>query len=192
MPDAKPMSESLAGKLLIAMPSIGDSRFKRSVILVCAHSEEYAMGLVLNKPMEGLILPDLLDQLGIDSEIELPKRSVLDGGPVGNDRGFVLHSRDYQCDGATLEVGADVYLTATRDVLHAIASEDAPREATLALGYSGWGPGQLEMELQENAWLIGRPDHQILFGEDHSEKWGHALDLIGVPSGRLQSSPGRA
>lgn len=192
MEEAKNPSRPLTGKLLIAMPSIGDTRFKRSVILVCAHSEEYAMGLVLNKPMEGLVLPDLLDQLGIDSSIELPERSVLDGGPVGNDRGFVLHSRDYQCDGATLDVGADVCLTATRDVLHAIASHHAPRDATLALGYSGWGPGQLEMELQENAWLIGTPDHQILFGEDHSEKWNHALDLIGVPSGRLQSSPGRA
>lgn len=150
------------------------------------------MGLVLNKPMEGLILPDLLEQLGIESQIELAKRPVLDGGPVGNDRGFVLHSRDYQCEGATLDVGADVCLTATRDVLHALASEDAPRDATLALGYSGWGPGQLELELQENAWLIGRADPLILFSEDHSEKWSHALDLIGVSSGRLQSSPGRA
>ncbi|MEO0816120.1 MAG: YqgE/AlgH family protein [Pseudomonadota bacterium] len=186
------MAENLTGRLLIAMPSIGDSRFKRSVILVCAHSDEYAMGLVLNKPMDGLILPDLLDQLDIESSIELPQRAVLDGGPVGNDRGFVLHSGDYQCDGATLDVGDDVCLTATRDVLHAIASEDAPRASTLALGYSGWGPGQLEMELQENAWLIGRPDPNILFGEDHDTKWTHALDLIGVPSGRLQSAPGRA
>ncbi|MEM9738343.1 MAG: YqgE/AlgH family protein [Pseudomonadota bacterium] len=186
------MSDSLTGRLLIAMPSIGDTRFKRSVILVCAHSEDYAMGLVLNKPMEGLMLPDLLGQLGIDSSIELPKNPVLDGGPVGNDRGFVLHSGDYQCDGATLDVSADVCLTATLDVLHAIASEDAPSASTLALGYSGWGPGQLELELQENAWLIGKADQHILFGGDHSMKWSHALDLIGVSSGRLQSSPGRA
>ncbi|MCI4644259.1 MAG: YqgE/AlgH family protein [Hyphomonadaceae bacterium] len=186
------MIDSLTGRLLIAMPSIGDARFKRSVILVCAHSEDYAMGLVVNKPMEGLSLPELLDQLDIEQTIAVPDREVLDGGPVGNDRGFVLHSGDYQCDGATMDVTEDVCLTATRDVLHAIASGAAPRTSTLALGYSGWGPGQLEMELQENAWLIGQPDPQILFGEDHSIKWDLALDIIGVSSGRLQSAPGRA
>ena len=186
------MTQSLTGRLLIAMPSIGDTRFKRSVILVCAHSEDYAMGLVLNKPMEGLSLPDLLDQLDIEQTIAVPDRFVLDGGPVGNDRGFVLHSGDYQCDGATMDVTEDVCLTATRDVLHAIASGPAPRTSILALGYSGWGPGQLEMELQENAWLIGQPDNMILFGDDHEAKWDRALDLIGVSSGRLQSAPGRA
>lgn len=186
------MFQSLTGRLLIAMPSIGDARFKRSVILVCAHSEDYAMGLVVNKPMEGLRLPDLLDQLDIEQTIAVPDRDVLDGGPVGNDRGFVLHSGDYQCEGATMDVADDVCLTATRDVLHAIASGTAPRTSTLALGYSGWGPGQLEMELQENAWLIGQPDAQILFGDAHDQKWEHALDLIGVSSGRLQSAPGRA
>jgi len=186
------MIDSLAGRLLIAMPSIGDARFKRSVILVCAHNEDYAMGLVLNKPMDGLVLPDLLEQLEVESQIELPRRPVLDGGPVGSDRGFVLHSGDYQCEGATMDVTTDVCLTATRDVLQAIASDQPPRESTLALGYSGWGPGQLELELQENAWLIGKPDADILFGEDHGEKWSHALDLIGIPSGRLQSMPGRA
>lgn len=186
------MTENLTGRLLIAMPSIGDTRFKRSVILVCAHSDEYAMGLVLNKPMEGLVLPDLLEQLDIESEIEVPARPVLDGGPVGSDRGFVLHSDDYQCEGATLDVSTNVCLTATRDVLHAIASREPPQDATLALGYSGWGPGQLELEIRENAWLIGKPDPQILFGDDHQDKWEQALDLIGVSSGRLQSSPGRA
>lgn len=186
------MTQSLTGKLLIAMPSIGDPRFSRSVILVCAHSDDYAMGLVLNKPMEGLTLPDLLEQLEIPTDIALPDSEVLDGGPVGSDRGFVLHTGDYQCDGATMDVTDDVCLTATRDVLHAIASETPPEQAMLALGYSGWGPGQLEMELQENAWLVGRPDLSILFGHEHDAKWQHALDLIGVGSGRLQVSPGRA
>ena len=150
------------------------------------------MGLVVNKPMEGLSLPELLDQLDIEQTIAVPNRSVLDGGPVGNDRGFVLHSGDYQCEGATMDVTDDVCLTATRDVLHAIATGTSPHTSTLALGYSGWGPGQLEMELQENAWLIGDPDQSILFGDDHEGKWEHALDLIGVSSGRLQSSAGRA
>lgn len=186
------MTQSLTGKLLIAMPSIGDRRFRRSVILVCAHSSDYAMGLVLNKPVEGLTLPDLLEQLDIPMDIAVPEADVLDGGPVGADRGFVLHTGDYQCDGATMDVTDDVCLTATRDVLHAIASDAPPERAMLALGYSGWGPGQLEMELQENAWLVGRPDPTILFGDEHEAKWQRALDLIGVGSGRLQVSPGRA
>lgn len=186
------MDSNLTGKLLIAMPSIGDNRFKRSVILVCAHNEDYAMGIVLNKPMEGVNLPDLLSQLGIVSDMHVPERDVLDGGPVGADRGFVLHSEDYQCDGATMDVRDGLCLTATRDVLHAIASDNPPSDSILALGYSGWGPGQLEMELRENAWLVGEPTHDILFGEDHDEKWGRALDAIGVKSGRLQSAPGRA
>ncbi|MEM1104880.1 MAG: YqgE/AlgH family protein [Pseudomonadota bacterium] len=184
--------ESLTGKLLIAMPSIGDVRFKRSVILVCAHNVDYAMGLVLNKPMDGLALPDLLEQLDIEAQIELPKSAILDGGPVGNDRGFVLHSDDYQCDGATLDVTGEVCLTATRDVLLAMASDAPPRASTLALGYSGWGPGQLELELKENAWLIGHADEGILFGDAHPEKWERALDIIGIPSGRLQGMSGRA
>lgn len=182
----------LTGKLLIAMPSIGDKRFKRSVILVCAHSEDYAMGLVMNKPMDGLTVPSLLEQLEIETDIQMPPASVLDGGPVGSDRGFVLHSADYQCDGATMDVTDTVCLTATTDVLHAIASDTPPEISTLALGYSGWGPGQLEMELQANAWLIGKPNRDILFGEDHSSKWSSALNLIGVESGRLQSGAGSA
>lgn len=186
------MTTDLTGKLLIAMPSIGDERFERSVILVCAHNEDYAMGLVLNKPMSGLQMPDLLDQLGIEDVAKVPAMDVLDGGPVGSDRGFVLHSDDYHCDGATMDVGEHVCLTATRDVLHALASDEAPAKAMLALGYSGWGPGQLELELRANAWLVGRSDDHILFGNEHEGKWAHALDLIGVPSGRLQSMPGRA
>lgn len=186
------MHSNLTGKLLIAMPSIGDSRFKRSVILVCAHNEDYAMGLVLNKPMDGVSLPDLLTQLGIETDLQLANRDVLDGGPVGTDRGFVLHSEDYQCDGATMDVSNGICLTATRDVLHAIASDNPPSESILALGYSGWGPGQLELELRENAWIVGEPTYEILFGEAHEDKWTLALDAIGVKSGRLQSVPGRA
>lgn len=192
MGQAEATTDSLAGRLLIAMPSIGDNRFTRSVILVCAHNSDYAMGLVLNKPVEGLTLPSLLDQLDIPMEIAVPEADVLDGGPVGSDRGFVLHTGDYHCDGATMDVTDEVCLTATRDVLHAIASTDAPRHAALALGYSGWGPGQLELELQENAWLVGRPDAAILFDDDHDTKWHRALDLIGVSSGHLHALPGRA
>ena len=186
------MDTRITGQLLIAMPGIGDPRFSRAVIMVCAHTEEFAMGIVLNKPMEGLKLPDLLDQLDIPMSIEVPESDVLDGGPVGTDRGFVLHTGDYQCEGATMDVAEDICMTATRDVLHAMGTRQAPQRAALALGYSGWGPGQLETELRENAWLVGKPDATLLYGSQHDMKWEHALDAIGVPSGRLQSSPGRA
>ncbi len=186
------METNLTGQLLIAMPGIGDLRFDRSVILICAHSEDYAMGLVLNKPVEGLTLPELLEQLDIPASIHIPGRDVLEGGPVGADRGFVLHSADYHCRDATMEIAEDLCLTATRDILHALVSERAPHRATLALGYSGWGAGQLEYELRENAWLVGEPAIEIVFGNDHQRKWDRALDLIGVSSGRLQADPGHA
>ncbi len=182
----------LTGKILIAMPSIGDDRFARSVILVCAHGEDYAMGLVLNKPMDGLTLPDMLDQLEIPTSIHLPPQLVLDGGPVGRDRGFVLHSEDHRWTDATMDVADGFCLTATRDVLHAMASTDPPERAVLALGYSGWGPGQLEFEIAENAWLIGDANQDLVFGEDHDGKWNEALDKLGVDAGRLPGASGNA
>ncbi|CAN0605419.1 unnamed protein product, partial [Ectocarpus sp. 12 AP-2014] len=142
----------LNGKLLVAMPGIGDPRFSRSVILICAHSGDYTMGLVMNKPMDDLTLPELLDQLGIEQDIQLPSTYVLNGGPVGSDRGFVVHSNDYFSDGATVEVAENFSMTATRDVLRALATEGAPSQATMTLGYAGWGLGQLEHELSEHAW----------------------------------------
>jgi len=182
----------LTGKVLIAMPEIGDDRFKQSVILVCAHAEDFAMGLVLNKPVEGLTLPSLLDQLDIPMTIALPEYQVLDGGPVGRDRGFVLHSEDFTCDSATMHVGRNVCLTATRDALHAIASEAPPEHAVLALGYSGWGPGQIEDEIAENAWLVSDFDTDLIFASDHSDKWNKALDSIGISPLHLQSGAGHA
>ncbi|MEM0985172.1 MAG: YqgE/AlgH family protein [Pseudomonadota bacterium] len=183
---------NLTGKLLIAMPNIGDQRFSRSVILVCAHNNDYAMGIVLNKPFEDLSVPDLMDQLDIPINSDLASDIILDGGPVGSDRGFVVHTDDVQCEDATLSIYDDLCLTATREILHTIAAGQRPRKWLLALGYSGWGPGQLEMELKENAWIVGDPVPSVLFGEDHAAKWDDALGAIGVPSGRLQSTPGRA
>lgn len=186
------MYESLTGKLLIAMPTIGDPRFDRSVILVCAHNSDYAMGIVLNKPIETLTLPDLFEQLDVPIEVPLPEQAVLDGGPVGNDRGFVIHSSDVQCEGATMAISQSACLTATRDILLAMGSDARPAQAVMALGYSGWGPGQLERELKDNAWLLGEPDPDLLFGGDYADKWNRALDRIGVSSGRLHAMPGRA
>ncbi len=186
------MTTDLTGKLLIAMPSIGDPRFARSIILVCAHNEDYSMGIVLNKPIDDLSVPDLLDQLDIPLETDLVGDPVLNGGPVGTERGFVLHTDDVQCEEATLPILDDLCLTATREILHVIASGQQPRQWLLALGYSGWGPGQLEIELRENAWIVGRPDPSLLFANDHETKWNRALNAIGVPSGRLQADAGRA
>lgn len=186
------MDADLTGKLLIALPGIGDPRFARSIILVCAHSPEFAMGIVLNKPMADLRLPQLLDQLNVPIEIDISNTYVLDGGPVSSDRGFVLHTDDVVSEGATLEIDGKLCMTATRDILHAIASNEAPSRSVLALGYSGWGAGQLEYELAENAWLVGDVDPELVFGNSHEGKWNNALNHLGIDSGRLQITPGKA
>src|SRR6478609_6319045 len=147
-----------SGQLLIAMPGISDPRFERALILICAHDHEHAMGLALNRPVEGLTVPDLLERLGIESTITLPPDLVLMGGPVERERGFVLHSADYRGE-HSLDVGEGVALTATREVLEAMASHSgAPSRSLLALGYAGWGAGQLEAEIKENVWLTCEPD----------------------------------
>ena len=184
--------DDLTGKLLAAMPGIGDPRFNRSVILVCAHSDDYTMGLVLNNPIDELTLPDLFTQLGIEQNIKLPETYVLNGGPVGTDRGFVVHSTDYFSDGATVEVTEDLSMTATRDVLRAIASEGAPAQATMTLGYAGWGPGQLEHELSEHAWLVSNPHEDIVFGTAHSKKWEQTLGMLGIDPAHLHMTGGQA
>ena len=185
--------ESLAGSILIAMPGMEDPRFERAVILVCAHGVDHAMGLTLNRPLDGLTVADLLDRLGVDTDESLPRQPVLFGGPVERERGFVLHTDDYESDQGTIIVRSGVSLTATRDVLQAMASSDArPRRALLALGYAGWGPGQLEQELRQNVWLTCTPDEALLFGDDHDHKWASALASIGVRAGSLSSLSGSA
>lgn len=186
------MLEDLTGKLLIAMPGIGDARFSRSLILICAHEPDYAMGIALNKPIEDLTLPQLLTQLGIEQDIRLPDNAVLSGGPVGTDRGFVVHTGDFHSDGATMDISHDCCLTATRDILFAIASGEAPRAAMMALGYSGWGAGQLETEIAENAWLIGEAIPDLVYGAEHDSKWARALDLLGINAARLHAGGGNA
>jgi putative transcriptional regulator len=187
-----PGLDTLSGKLLIAMPGIGDERFEHSVILVCSHAPDHAMGLVLNRPMTGLSVPGLLDQLEVPFTASLPPLPVLDGGPVGRDRGFVLHSEDFHSSQSTLQVGEGIFLTATREVLHAIASPTPPRQSLLALGYSGWGEGQLEDELADNAWLIADALPEIVFGADHEVKWHRALASLGITPDRLQGQAGHA
>lgn len=185
--------EFLSGKMLIAMPGIGDPRFERALVLICAHDESHAMGIAVNRPVEGLTLPDLLGRLDVKPSIEVPAELVLLGGPVDRERGFVLHTDDYTAGEHSLHVGCGVALTATREVLEAIAGHgDPPRRSTLALGYAGWGPGQLERELRENVWLTCEPDETLIFGTDHAHKWSNALAKIGVDASLLTSTAGRA
>lgn len=179
--------DALTGKLLVAMPNIGDPRFSRSVILICAHNEDYSMGLVLNNPMDDLVLSELLSQLSIEQNIKLPDTTILNGGPVGTDRGFVIHSSDYYSEGATMDVADDLCMTATQDILKAIASGGAPANATMALGYAGWGAGQIEREIAENAWIVASPHEDIVYGIEHSRKWDLTLELMGINSANLQS-----
>ena len=186
------MNTDLTGRLLIALPSIGDPLFSRSVILLCAHSPDFAMGIVLNKPMTGIRLPELFEQLDVTTELGAPDTCVLDGGPVSTERGFVIHTDDVISEGATLEIDGVFCMTTTRDMLEIIGSSAAPRKSVLALGYSGWGAGQLEVELAANAWLVGNPDDELVFGDDYSQKWTHALSRMGVDSGRLQIDGGSA
>lgn len=188
-----PTTDSLAGRLLVAAPSIGDPRFERAVIFVCAHNAEHAMGLTVNRPVEGLTVPSLLTKLGVESAITLPEDLVLFGGPVERERGFVLHTDDFASQPGTLEIGWGVSLTATREVLEAMADAGRrPRRSLLALGYAGWGGGQLESELQQNAWLVCDPDETLIFGSDHEHKWGRALSLMGAAPDRLSTLSGRA
>ena len=198
MEDADP-SESpdpagfLTGRALIAMPGIEDPRFERAVVLICAHTRELAMGLTLNRPLDGLTVPSLMEKLGVESHITLPEDLVLLGGPVETERGFVLHTDDYVSSSASTKVLDGVALTATREVLEAIASHnERPRRSLMALGYSGWGPGQLEREIRENVWLTCDPDEALLFGHDYEHKWSDALAKIGVSAERLSTTAGRA
>ena len=186
------IQSDLMGKVLIAMPGIGDSQFSRSVILICAHAEDFAMGLVLNKPITGISLGELLKQMDIQTDIALPDIDVLDGGPVGRDRGFVLHTEDFNCADATMTIGRGLCLTATRDALHAMASQRSIEQAVLALGYSGWGPGQVEAEISENAWLVCEPDPALVYGQNHENKWRLALAQLGVTPESLQIHGGHA
>jgi putative transcriptional regulator len=189
----------LDGQMLIAMPSMGDERFARSVIYVCAHSGEGAMGIVVNQPAPHISFPDLLVQLDVIPAadlIQLPTNAgglkVLKGGPVDTQRGFVLHSSDFFIENSTLPIDEGVCLTATLDILKAIARGEGPRSAILALGYAGWAPGQLENEIQHNGWLHCSADAELIFGQDTDGKYEKALKKIGIDLGMLSSEAGHA
>lgn len=185
--------ETLAGQILIAMPGIDDPRFDRSILLICEHTEEMAMAIALNRPVDGLTLPDVLEKLKVKAQPGLGDEPVLFGGPVERERGRVLHTSDYDCPGSTVPVTEGVAMTATREVLDAMGDKSLrPRRSILALGYAGWGPGQLERELQSNVWLTCEPDEALLFGQDYETKWSRALAKIGVSPDQLSGQSGRA
>ncbi|HWA60532.1 MAG TPA: YqgE/AlgH family protein [Caulobacteraceae bacterium] len=183
----------LGGRVLVAMPGIGDPRFERAVIFMCAHDAEHGMGITVNRPVDGLTVAKLLERLGVTCGAEASQDLVLFGGPVERERGFVLHTDDYVGDAASLTVAPGLRLTLTRDILDALAgTRPPPRRAAMALGYAGWGAGQLEEELRQNVWLTCDPDEELLFGDDHEHKWSHALAKIGVSAEHLSAQAGRA
>jgi len=189
----------LDGQFLIAMPGMQDSRFSRSVVYICAHSADGAMGIMVNQPAPQITFRDLLVQLNLipeGPEIRLPDAAdtmlVHRGGPVETGRGFVLHSADYFIENSTLKIDKDVCLTATLEILKAIALGTGPRNAMLALGYAGWAPGQLETEIQANGWLSCKGSPDLIFGADLAQKYDQALATIGIDPARLSSEAGHA
>ncbi|MEE8280621.1 MAG: YqgE/AlgH family protein [Alphaproteobacteria bacterium] len=191
MPPQESQAGYFTGQLLIAMPQMNDPRFAHAVVYVCAHTDDGAMGLVVNRQIETLTFPDLLRQLNIDVTGVDDTIQVLFGGPVESGRGFVLHSADYVQKG-TMMVDKDVGLTATMEVLKDIASGSGPRLNLLALGYAGWGPGQLDAEIQANGWLHVPADEALIFDRDLETKWERALAKLGVDSSMLSSDAGHA
>ncbi len=181
----------LSGQLLIAMPGMQDERFAKTVIYMCAHTPEGAMGLVLNQALDSLTFPDLLEQLGIEEEIGATDVRVHVGGPVEAGRGFVLHSADYSQE-ATLPVDDGIALTATVDILKAIARGRGPQKSLLALGYAGWGPGQLDDEIKANGWLQAPADPELVFDLNLDNKWERAIGKLGIDPRMLSDEAGHA
>jgi putative transcriptional regulator len=189
----------LDGQILVAMPTIQDERFARAVIYVCAHSDEGAMGIVVNQPAQNIKFRDLLVQLEVvpsSNLIEVPPQAdtvrVLKGGPVETGRGFVLHSADFFIENSTLPIDDGICLTATLDILKAIARGNGPESAVLALGYAGWAAGQLESEIHANGWLNCDADPDLVFGRDADSKYKLALQKIGIDPAKLSSDSGHA
>ncbi len=182
----------LLGKLLIALPGMSDPRFEKSVIFMCAHSDQGAMGLIVNKPFEGLTFRELLANMEVTVADDAPDPPILFGGPVRTGQGFVLHTAEYADSEATMAVTPEVSLTATVDILRAIAQGRGPRKSLFALGYAGWGPGQIESEILSNGWLHCDPDNAILFDLACDAKWRAALATLGADISGLSAEAGRA
>ena len=186
-----PDQHFLTGKFLISMPSLDESSFGRSVIFMCNHDSEGAMGIVINKPFELLDFSGLLEQLEIDHDGTAPDVAIHEGGPVEPGRGFVLHSADYSQD-STLMINNTHGMTATVDILKAIVKGEGPRQYLVALGYAGWSPNQLEQEIQANSWMISDGNDEIIFNTEFSQKWPRAMAMLGVDISMLSADAGHA
>ncbi|MEM0924042.1 MAG: YqgE/AlgH family protein [Pseudomonadota bacterium] len=173
-------AQFLEGQILIAMPGMRDPRFHRTLVYLCAHSADGAMGLIVNKPAETLSVGDLYERLDIPHAPGGAEEPVRFGGPVETGRGFVLHSADYHAPDATLRVDEETSMTATLEILYQMADGKGPRQRIVALGYAGWAAGQLEEELQMNGWLLCVPDRELLFGSDDAAKWDRAMAKLGI------------
>lgn len=191
MPKSKTSSDYLTGQLLIAMPGMVDPRFQRTVIYMCAHNEDGAMGLVVNKLFGAITFKDLLEQLNMEMPRTPDSIPVHYGGPVESGRGFVLHTSDYVREG-TLVVDEEVALTATVDILRALADGRGPKHSILLLGYAGWGPGQLDAEMQANGWLNVPCDEGLLFDRELDSKWERSIAKLGVSLSMLSGEAGHA
>lgn len=182
----------LEGKLLIALPGMPDPRFEKSVIFICAHSGEGAMGLIINKPVEGLSFREMMEKLNIDVTSHTPDRPILFGGPVQTGRGFVLHSGEFESQDSTMPVTEEISLTATLDILRAIAGGHGPVKSLFALGYAGWDGGQIEDEIRANGWVHCDADNAIIFDNALDDKWSRALKKLGIDMSGLSAHTGRA
>jgi putative transcriptional regulator len=191
------MDMNLTGKLLIAMPALLEPTFAQSVIFLCAHSRDGAMGLIINKPMPGMSFMELADRLDLSKTSSrvaerLMQMPVLTGGPVEQQRGFVLHGAEYEGGDGSLKVNDHFTLTATTDILTDMARGHGPKRCLLALGYAGWSPGQLENEIQHNGWLHGDATPELVFSENHEAKYRMAMKLLGIDPRMLSASSGHA
>jgi putative transcriptional regulator len=183
----------LEGKLLIALPGMPDPRFERSVIFMCAHSlQTGSMGIIVNKRIEGFTFRELVKSLDVKVGAGTPEAPVLFGGPVATGQGFVLHTGEYEGKESTQPISAGISLTATVDILRAIAGGRGPQQSLFALGYSGWGPGQIESEIQANGWIHCDADAALVFGSNLEAKWSSALNKLGVDVSALSAEAGRA
>lgn len=182
---------SLSGQLLVAMPHMEDPRFARSVVYMCAHSDDGAMGFVVNRLIDNMRFDTLMDQLGLETKDARPDLPIHFGGPIEASRGFVLHSTDLVQE-ATLVIEEDIALTATTEMLKTIAEGEGPQHCVLALGYASWSPGQLDQEIQDNGWLLVPADQQLVFGADNEAKWEGAMTKLGIDLSLLSTDAGHA
>lgn len=188
----RPKAQSFRNSFLIATPEMNDPRFLFSVIYLINHDATGAMGLIVNKGKSDFLISDLLEQIGVSGDVRVADTSVLNGGPVDIDRGFVLHSSDYFKPDSSVKVSDTLSLTSTKDVLESLVSDAHPKSALLAVGYAGWGAGQLEQEIADNCWLVTEADDDLVFSQDLDGKWAKALTDMGINPSSLSQNGGRA